>query len=341
MTVCNGRFTIESGYDTHMRIPEELLNCVAFVGIVEHRDEVRAYGDLIGTGFFVFRPYDSPELPGLGSAYFVTAKHLSKDLKGEQAYFLVNRKGGGITAFEELNDNKWWSHPTDKSADVMVGQIRQKPNPLIAPVQTKNFGVPEKLDSLSIGIGDEVFCVGLFTPASGSDKRNTPIVRHGNIAMIPGEQIQTSSGYADVYLVEARSIGGLSGSPVFVRPTIRISGWEVEGEKMLTYGMGAGHILLGLMKGHWDINEDDLNKVFVEHDGESGVNMGIAMVVPAYKILETIMQPGLTQIHLQAEESALKRMIPKDDSAHSKKPIITKNKFMADLKKVSRKVSNK
>jgi hypothetical protein len=46
--------------------------------------------------------------------------------------------------------------------------------------------------------------------------QNVPIVRVGNFASYPAEQIQTGFGRMDAFLIEARSIGGLSGSPVFV-----------------------------------------------------------------------------------------------------------------------------
>ena len=60
-----------------------------------------------------------------------------------------------------------------------------------------------------------------------------------NIAMIPDEPVTTSLGDIKAYLVEARSIGGLSGSPAFVRET----GAE---------GTGSFY-LLGLMHGHWGV----------------------------------------------------------------------------------------
>ena len=68
----------------------------------------------------------------------------------------------------------------------------------------------------AIGVGDEVFLTGLFANHIGQ-QRNLPIIRVGNIALMPEEPVQHPSlGPIDAYLIEARSIGGLSGSPVFV-----------------------------------------------------------------------------------------------------------------------------
>lgn len=38
VTVKNGRFRIERAYDPSVRIPEVVLQCVGFVGPVNHRD---------------------------------------------------------------------------------------------------------------------------------------------------------------------------------------------------------------------------------------------------------------------------------------------------------------
>jgi hypothetical protein len=96
-----------------------------------------------------------------------------------------------------------------------------------------------------------------------------PIVRFGNIALISDEFIPTTKfGDMEAYLIEARSIKGISGSPVFVlKPTD--NGWRAS--------------LRGLMHGHWDLKP---GAIIDADDGKSGggsMNMGIAIVVPAKK----------------------------------------------------------
>jgi hypothetical protein len=94
----------------------------------------------------------------------------------------------------------------------------------------------------------------------------------------------------DVYLVESRSIGGLSGSPVFV--DIRTA----KTTRPPTYGSMAGAYdpsspgrfkLFGLVHGHFG---DDILPDATADDGKEKVhiNMGIAMVVPAEKIQEAL-----------------------------------------------------
>jgi hypothetical protein len=313
---------------------------VGFIGEVESRDSSGAVeGDLHATGFFVMVPFEEP-FSIYSFAYFVTAKHVAKELAGRECYFLVNKMGGGVTVMPTHGDS-WYIHPTDESADVAVIPVLNRGTAQINAINVKNFATPARLAQLEIGIGDEVFAVGLFTPAAGT-QRNEPIVRHGNISMMPQEQIQTKLGYADVYLVEARSIGGLSGCPVFVRPTIRLPQKTKNPDTKNVFGVGHGATLLGLMHGHWDINESDLNKPYITHDEKHGVNLGVGIVVPAYKILEVLGQPELAAMRKEIYDNMKRKSIPGMDSAKRKEESeaspFTKEDFETALKKVSRKI---
>jgi hypothetical protein len=337
VSISNGRFRVEA-YDATMRVPDIVLKCVGFVGEVTHQDSAGISGDLYATGFFVSVPCQSPGLKGIQFAYFVTAKHVATALKGKDIYFLVNKIGGGVIPFTTVFGNHWYLHPTDKTADVAVIQVGLQRDADIKTVFMTNFATPEKIVEMNLGIGDEVFAVGLFHPATGTS-RNEPVVRHGNIAMMPAEQIQTKLGYADVYLIEARSIGGLSGSPVFVRPTIHLpvrdatTGMEQHG-----FFVGHGATLLGLMQGHWDIEESEINSPRVVHNSKRGVNMGFAIVVPAIKIMETINRSELVTRRRELEQVELDKMIPAADSMQRE---FTQEDFEAALRKVSRKIGSK
>lgn len=76
--------------------------------------------------------------------------------------------------------------------------------------------------SRSIGAGDDAFITGLLIHHSG-ESRNMPIVRLGGIAALPPDPVWVDIGNNRspsredvVALIEIRSFGGLSGSPVFV-----------------------------------------------------------------------------------------------------------------------------
>lgn len=94
----------------------------------------------------------------------------------------------------------------------------------------------------------------------------------------------------DVYLVESQSIGGLSGSPVFIdvrtaqttRPPR--SGYTPRADEASS---PVRFRLLGLIHGHFGF---DHIADGIADDGKEKIhiNMGIAMVVPAEKILEAL-----------------------------------------------------
>jgi hypothetical protein len=293
----HGRFHVPREYDPSMRVPDEVLRCVGFIGEVTNKDEGGVSGELHATGFFVHVP--SVRFPGLRFAYFVTAKHVATELKDRNVYILVNAREAGTVPLTNFYEH-WWMHPTDKTADLAVLQVGHQDNFDTWGVRIKEFLAKRDVENRTAAIGDEVFMTGLFTEAPGQ-KRNMPILRHGNIAMFPEEQIQTELGYADVYLVEARSIGGLSGSPAFVRSTITVPIRMNDGATANMSGVGS-YKLLGLMHGHWDIKESEINKASIEHDRKRGVNLGIGIVVPAAKIRETLEQEGLVKSRELSEE---------------------------------------
>jgi len=111
-------------------------------------------------------------------------------------------------------------------------------------------------EEFEIGIGHDVFVTGLFRHHHGEQK-NIPIVRVGTIAALDEEKVQTTVYLRDAYLIECRSIGGLSGSPVFL---------QVESELMLKVRTAQtlpthppGTYLLGVMHGHFDSDEAEVD----------------------------------------------------------------------------------
>jgi len=263
-----------------MSVPEDIRQCVVFVGLKS--------GQKLwfkGTAFTVSVPAES--IQGGRFGYLITAKHVALRLEGEDSFIRVNTRDGK-SAVLSTGNLRWWYHPTDESVDVAVTPWSPPDIVECRTFPTRMFLSDEIIQRESIGAGDEVFIIGLFAHLGGS-ARNIPIVRTGNVAMIADERVPTSLGLIDAYLIEARSIGGLSGSPVFV--------WST--------GVGGLHnriYLLGLVHGHWDIplaKKNDL--IAVDADPSGAVNMGIAIVVPAKKILEVINQPELVAMRRKTE----------------------------------------
>ena len=243
--------------------------------------------------------------------YMVTNRHVIEDLKNANQAFtcVINQRNGGIVTIPEASE-KWYFHPTDSAADVAVRPFEVKSEYEVGDLSTDRFLSNDIFASTTdcvVGVGDEVSIMGLFTVAPGQS-RQVPLVRHGNIAMIPNEKLWTGRGEAEVYLIEARSIGGLSGSPVLVQET-----FHAEGSDPDIFVSGGKIYLLGMIQAHWDINERDINKTQTISDYKRGVNMGIATVVPARKIHETLEDDVLAMMRKQVEDGHCNKFKPTGD----------------------------
>jgi hypothetical protein len=203
-----------------MLVPAEARRSVMFLGeVTDGKFIPRATAFLVVTG-------EKHHFP-----YLVTAEHVIVGMayKQKEIFARFNLKDG-TACVQSIQSAKWWYHPTSADrTDIAIcavafdwGIIDHAPIPLF------ESGIPD-LSPKSIwkqrpiGLGDETFTIGLFRSHYGA-QRNIPIVRIGNIAAMPEEPIETpghGSGFVDAYLVEMRSIAGLSGSPVFVdRPQL-------------------------------------------------------------------------------------------------------------------------
>jgi hypothetical protein len=271
-----------------LRVPDRLLNCVGFISPPSSEPQY------IGTIFIV-------GVAGKwGNAYLhaVTAKHVAECVDGKPFMIGVNFKDGEMGWL--ASKMKWWYHPAEpNTVDVAVTVFVPTERFDVEYVPETIFATDKRIKHYGIGVGDEINVVGLFTKFFGSTK-HIPIVRTGNIAMMPSDKLPVSGGETDAYLVEGRSIGGLSGSPVFVRHTITMDGVAAgTGERQSISGASQLH-LLGLMRGHWDL------KVRVNPEQAEAVNMGIAIVIPAQKILEVLYHPELVALREGQDEKPRK-----------------------------------
>jgi hypothetical protein len=153
---------------------------------------------------------------------------------------------------------------------------------------------PQKIEEFSIGTGDEVIITGLFLSHPG-ELKNVPLVRVGNIAAMPAEPVPTEKGPAVAYLIEARSIAGISGSPAFTHLAVRperafvSSGKPIpdDGEIREIKKSQKYHFLLGIVQGYYCVTMP--SEWVTRSEIEAGdINTGIAIVLPAARIVETI-----------------------------------------------------
>jgi len=310
-----------------MDIPQEVLKSVVFVG----------YEDLAGNPYFGGSAVliSRARIAGKLFTYLVTAKHVIDEIKdkGIDCVMLrMNLKSGNAKWFPtRLKD---WVMPSDKSLDVAVlpynptDQIDHFPFPIF---RTLDPGTKERFN---VGVGNDVFITGLFHPHAGK-QNNIPIVRIGNIAAMPTEQIAVKKfGLIDAYLIEARSIGGLSGSPVFLSlgASRSVGGFFI--------GEHAQIILLGIVHGHFDAEEGTTKTDAADTLTEHKINMGIAIVVPIEKVLDTILQSEIASKEDEVIKKEAEQNLPTMDSGSlpAEEEPFTKSDFEQALRKVSRRV---
>jgi hypothetical protein len=295
--------------DINMRIPEYMKKCVVFIGIKTLEQPISQI-KYIGTAFIVSVP--SAKIPSANFLFFVTAKHVARKIEKEECYLRANLKSGDSAIFG-LGNITWFFHPDEvRPSDVAVYPVALDLSVIkeldFEAIPVSGFVSDETRISQGIGEGDEVFMVGLFSHHTGNQK-NLPIIRTGTIAMISDELIHTQMfGSIEAYLIEARSIKGLSGSPVFV---IKQNGIKI-GNHTVPSSMITIHVL-GLIHGHWDLNPGESVDVEDAEGGTDSVNVGIAIVIPAKHILETINCQALVKFREQEEAKRIAKNTPKPD----------------------------
>ena len=188
-----------------------------------------------------------------------------------------------ITKSVKLDD--WFFHPSNNSIDVAILEMG-------IPAGADHLVIPFSMcanDRIfmdhEVGLGDEIFVSGLFRHHFGKH-RNIPIVRTGNLAALGEERVETKTfGEIDALLVEARSIGGLSGSPVFLNLGITR---QIGGQIKHATGNRPIFYLLGLLHGHFDSPGGQVDVAEEDAFTNEKINAGIAVVVPIEKVHEVI-----------------------------------------------------
>ncbi|WP_375787760.1 hypothetical protein ACE10Z_09935 [Bradyrhizobium sp. Pha-3] len=280
-----------------MNITDAALKCVAFIGVMKDgRFQPRA------TGFFVDWLEDQISL-----THLVTAEHVVAGLvrTNNDIFVRVNLMGDGVAEFQ-VDATEFRFHPDNarEAADVAVmpfranalkddqGNVVKIDTVSIALNQKDGLLPEEEFKRRHMGRGGQISIIGLFRSHFGQ-KRNVPIVRVGNISMLPGEPVSTLAGDIKAYLIEARSVGGLSGSPVFAHAD---QGFEFSNALSKRTVCLQPMALLGMVHGHFDVKNLNEDVVTEEDRLRDGVHTGIAIVIPVEKIVETINHPDLIEL---------------------------------------------
>jgi hypothetical protein len=291
--------TVGKPKDFDLRIPDRMLKCVCFLYVygAEEGPERPNFG---GTGFFVSMRGEQDDT--FRHMYLVTAKHVVEESEKFGDLFVRYMTGHSDEMLDAPIIGEWTFH-SDPAVDLAVMYFRsyplvseqspRHPIPILAPEAVLT---DEKQKRYLVGIGDDLAVVGLFTAHPGR-KRNIPIVRHGTVAAMPGEPIwdEQSKEFYIAYLVEVRSIRGLSGSPVFLYAgTGRFPNGEVNETGFL--------FLAGVMRGHFSVRRP--GQTVTDADRElMEMNTGIAMVTPISYLEDVLFGPELRGARLEVERA--------------------------------------
>ena len=299
-----------------MRADDRLRKTIVFVGM-GGQSSFTPYG----TGFV-----SKTRVADASFQEVVTAKHVIDRIPSEAIALRVNTKNGPATVIQ--TERKQWLAHSDPSIDIAVGPTIMRPDQfdiLHLDIMAHRL-TPEIIDQQYIGVGDEVIFPGMFLQHLG-ETRNIPIVRTGTIAAMPEGKILTDTGYVAAYLIEARSISGHSGSPVFVQlPPSRIleNGTIVDGRGKVNYLLGVviGHVAVESVEDMVTLLRDEANTS--EEDAKRAaeviapMNTGIGIVLPIDRVIEVIDQMTETRRQVVGRERKNSGFVA--DSAKSELP---------------------
>lgn len=274
------------------RIIDDYLNSVVY--LYRSRHEAEEAINIGGSGFLLNVPAELLPHPA-GFTYVVTNAHVIK----EKANILrINTRDGKCVPIETKD---WLVSDVD---DIAICAIPE-PDPTIYSVRTipRSMLVSEKfIQEENIGPGDEVVLIGRFINLEGKE-RNIPSVRFGHISQMPIEPLEYEGQFQDSFLCEIKSIGGFSGSPVFLAPVFDIGRPDDS-----DFGKNKEAALLGVDWCHIQNFEHPID------DGGNEIahmrfptNTGMMGVVPGWKLDDLLDFPREKEMRRKAEEDELKR----------------------------------
>jgi hypothetical protein len=330
------------------RISDTILDTVIY--LYPSVDDAVAGRDVGASGFLVGVPSTvSEERVYL---YAVTNRHaVRKSIReGNAPVIRLNTKDGGKDVLPTTEDD--WAFHQDEDDVVCLLKFASPEKYKFNFIPVRIFLTAEEAEVHHIGPGDEVIMAGRFITHEGR-QRNTPTARFGNISMLPWEPIpQSNSGIAqESFLVETRSLGGFSGSPVFVRIPSGMKRVYREGVRHTGEG---GFWLLGVDWGHLPVYEKVKEKNRRDDIPEGWVvesNSGQMAVVPAWRLRDLLDQEELAVVRMKSDELLRKQQESSpvvldmrteaaqehDEESSQRSEPFSQDDFFRDLKTVARK----
>jgi len=167
-----------------------------------------------GSGVFIWRDWE--KTPQRQHVYAVTNYHVAIP---NNATIINSIRGNGGHSEIEINFDDWqYDVAGDDLAIVDITDLLKPDDWVDLVVSPYNKLVSRQFASeYELGMGEDVFMVGLLASHGGE-----PVGRFGNLAALPDEKAPVMQGHERArpsFLIDMRSRGGFSGSPVMVYRT--------------------------------------------------------------------------------------------------------------------------
>jgi len=246
-----------------------------------------------GTGFFVTVADSRLPPPNTSFGYLVTNRHVAmcwdnenNPMQVRSVAIRLNLNDGSSQEFTSVG-NLTWILPPDDSVDLALVPMAPDHNVVdYLSIPDSIFATEDVVKKESISEGNKLLFSGFFYQVPGL-KQMQPILREGIVAMMPNEDLRTTTGRnGKVYLGEVHAFHGNSGSPVFV---------DLAGMRGSSLRLGGGYRLLGVVSGGY--GEGEQNNLVLENPLASKPgNSGIAMIVPASALKALLDDPRVVAI---------------------------------------------
>jgi hypothetical protein len=267
-----------------MDVPPNLTQSVCFLCVEQNGRYVPK-----ATAFFISVPADFG-VANAGYVYLATAKHCVEQARLYGPLFArLNLKVGSVQ-YHKIETE--WFYNDDEGSDAAILPFHVPEAVEFVAVPIAMCATDEIIQEKRIGIGDDIVVTGLFTGYAGKTQ-NSPILRGGMISAMPKEALVGKGGEEyRAYLLEMRSTGGLSGSPVFV-----VKSWFTD-PKHKTKNLGLQlfsyvFFLIGVIRGHWE--REDVGSYVGENTASEPINMGIAIATPIQESLRILLGSDLAK----------------------------------------------
>lgn len=274
------------------KINPDALRAIVFVGTLNAQT---GQVDTRGTAFIIRVKSGRTNDVDRSVHALVTTKHTLDEIRsrgGLEICVRFNMSSGGSCWKKTLIED--WNLSAEPNVDVAFYLCRIPPDMFHLSIAPELVPGLTESQHFEVQVTDDVAILGLFAPHHGKQSM-IPVARLGTIAALSDTRetitATTSRGRIiegiEAHLLEIRSIGGVSGSPVFAfKPAS--PAWDTS-----TYDVPSKMFLFGMISGHFPYTErvsSDNTRATdeVSPSGDRILNAGIAYATPVSKIVSEI-----------------------------------------------------